>query len=466
MEKSLSTAKDQRRRLLVAAISSLILQGLFVVAASADLFEDNPPAWEPLLWGGKLTSNHEEGQRAPESAVQKILTRGPGRSDVVEKQGGTGQQGSPDTREGSNSTEVFPDGTGALSSPVSAGQTREANGEQPPRGSESGLFQRPLQTLQLPNIPPLYLTPRLQGEGEWQSQGMPVGPDGQPTIYKTSYRPSTQYANAIVHMLLFDMSRLTVNLYIGSTEPGGSVRTSTVPIEERPSLVAVTNALWKQKHSGEAGTIYRGQELKRLAPGMATLVVYKDGSVDILEWNEGIPSSIVQDAKQLRHLIVKDGKVVDSIIKGGRRSDPEIGLGYLLVEDESAGYQNWYGYGGYGYGSSPPQHTDGPDWFIATRSAFGIRPDGNLVFAVGHHISTRDLAKALVLAGCERAIHGDANPHNVLGNIYHYDQEGVIRKKAKLSPDQKTYTLDRYVDKSYTSDFFGFFTRSSEGDAS
>jgi hypothetical protein len=148
-------------------------------------------------------------------------------------------------------------------------------------------------------------------------------------------------------------------------------------------------------------------------------------------------------------------------MKGGRKSDPEIGLGYLLVEDEQVAYQGWYG-----YGTPQPQHTEGPDWFIATRSAFGIRPDGNLVFAVGHHISTRDLAKALVLAGCERALHGDANPHNVLGNIYQVDQDGVIRKKAKLSPDQKTYTLDRYVDKSYTSDFFGFFTRSSEGESS
>ena len=54
--------------------------------------------------------------------------------------------------------------------------------------------------------------------------------------------------------------------------------------------------------------------------------------------------------------------------------------------------------------------TSGDLWFLANRSAFGIRPDGNLVFAVGHHISTVDLAKALVLAGCVRGMHGDANP--------------------------------------------------------
>ncbi|MGB9618685.1 MAG: hypothetical protein ACPL7J_15300, partial [Desulfomonilaceae bacterium] len=80
-------------------------------------------------------------------------------------------------------------------------------------------------------------------------------------------------------------------------------------------------------------------------------------------------------------------------------------------------------------------------------------------FAVGHHISTKDLAKALVLAGCQRAIHGDANPHNVVGNIYFPDGNGRFARKEKLSPDQKTYTLDRYVDRSYTSDFFAFFRR-------
>jgi hypothetical protein len=91
-----------------------------------------------------------------------------------------------------------------------------------------------------------------------------------------------------------------------------------------------------------------------------------------------------------------------------------------------------------------------------TRSAFGIRKDGNLVFAIGHHISTKDLAKALVLAGCDRAIHGDANPHNVVGNLYYGNGDGEIVKRVKLSPEQRSYTLDRY-DRSYTSDFFGFF---------
>lgn len=303
----------------------------------------------------------------------------------------------------------------------------------------------------LKNIPPLYVTPVLPGEGIWRSDEMPSGPGGRPVIYKTSYRPSVEFPNAVVYMLFFDMKQLAMRLYIGSTEPGGSAGSASIEPNLRPDLLAVTNALWKQKHSGEAGAVNKGNVLKALVPGMATIVIYVDGSVDVMEWNDGIPMELVQDARQLRHLIVKDGKVVDSVIKGGKESDSEIGLGFLLSEEQPQEQQQywWNGFGG-------SNSTSGPNWFIATRSAFGIRKDGNLVFAAGYHISTKDLAKALVLAGCERAIHGDANPHNVLANLYYREGDGS-EKRAKLSPEQRN-TLDRY-DRGYTSDFFGFFIK-------
>jgi hypothetical protein len=318
----------------------------------------------------------------------------------------------------------------------------------------------PFRSIVLKNISPLYTAPELPGEGIWRSQGLPTSPDGQPVMYRTSYRPSMDHPNAIAHMLLFDMKRLSMKLYIGSSEPGGSVTTATIEPESRSFLLAVTNALWKQKHSGEAGAVFRGNVVKPLSPGMATVVVYNDGSMDIMEWNEGIPVSLVRDARQLRHLIVKDGKVVDTIVKGGQTSDGEIGLGFLLSEEQPSPDQYWWG----GYGGGQPNINYGADWFIATRSAFGIRKDGNLVFAAGYHISTKDLAKALVLAGCDRAIHGDANPHNVLGNLYYPESDGASAKKAKLSPEQRD-TLNRY-DRSYTSDFFGFFLKKDERNSS
>ncbi len=187
--------------------------------------------------------------------------------------------------------------------------------------------------------------------------------------------------------------------------------------------------------------MFRGKVIYPMVDGMATIIAYKDGSVDIREWNSEIPVNLVRDARQPRHLIVKNGMVVQSISKGNHREDAEIGLGFLL----GGGGKNLDG-----------QHF----WFVAHRSAFGIRKDGSLVFAIGHHIGSKDLAKALVLAGCDRGLHGDANPDNIVGNLYIRDSFGNLVRKIGLSPEQSKYSITRYED-GYTKDFFAFFPRNN-----
>ena len=54
----------------------------------------------------------------------------------------------------------------------------------------------------------------------------------------------------------------------------------------------------------------------------------------------------------------------------------------------------------------------------------------------------------------------------MVANLYYPDGDGGIARKERLSPDQKTYTLNRYVEKSYTSDFFAFYRRLVQGEAS
>ncbi len=465
------TAKDIEVRLCrtntVNKFYSLLIVLMFMTAFHfipvvwADDFEESPPPWEVLLRESAPAT--KQGKEKRHRLPQDERTQGKANRDSQVLGAGTKQttDAKPLSPGRTETPESWGDRLGKrfstmLSSPRSSSILLKPIIEMP--GDYSGA---PFRSISLKNIPPLYVTPPLPGEGVWQSAGLPTGKDGIPVVYRTIYRPSAEYPNAIVYMLALDMKQLSMRLYIGSAEPGGSSKTASVDPADKPRLVAITNALWKQKHSGEAGGIFRGTVLRNLTPGVATIVAYNDDSVDILEWNEGIPTSLVRDARQLRHLIVKDGKVVDSVMKGGKRADSEIGLGFLLSEVESNSNSYWSGYWG-GYGGGEPTTSYGEGWFIATRSAFGIRKDGNLVFAVGYHISTKDLAKALVLAGCERAIHGDANPHNVVGNLYYGNSGGEIVKRVKLSPEQKTYTLDRY-DRSYTSDFFGFFLKREEG---
>ncbi len=291
----------------------------------------------------------------------------------------------------------------------------------------------------LENIPPLYSSPKIEGEGVWVGEDTPSS-DGVPLIHKTTYRPSIDFPNAVVYMAVFDMSRIKVRLFIGQTEPGIYQVSDTSSRESLSRIVAITNAMWMQQHSRGAGAIFRGQVVYPMVPGMATLVIYKDDSVDILEWSNDIPVSAVKDARQLRHLIVRDGKVVNQVFKNGKTNDSEIGLGGFLVDNDGRSTMN------------------NEFWFLANRTAFGIRDDGNLVFAMGHHVGTKDLAKALALAGCKRAIHGDANIHNIVCNFYFRDENNKIIKRDRLSPEQLQYTMKRY-DQGYAKDFFAFYEK-------
>ena len=312
-------------------------------------------------------------------------------------------------------------------SPVEAETAQATEGDDP-------AFLRPQK------IPALYTSPPLEGEGVWSPEGMPEDAQGKPLMYRTAYRPSVEYPNSIVYMALFDMKRIKPRFFVGQTEPGVYGLSDSGVREDNSKIVAVTNAMWMQRHAKGAGAIFRGREIYPMVPGMATLVVYSDDSVDIIEWTDEIPRHLVKDARQLRHLIVKDGRVVEQVLKGGKIQDSELGLGGFLVDNNGVStMRNKF-------------------WFLANRTAFGIREDGNLVFAMAHHCSTKDMAKALVLAGCKRAIHADANIHNIVCNFYFRSDNGKIVKRDKLSPEQLNYTMKRY-DNGYAKDFFAFYER-------
>jgi hypothetical protein len=300
----------------------------------------------------------------------------------------------------------------------------------------------PLDLLSLDNIKPLYTSPRLEEEGVWSCTNSPRDATGRPLTYQTFYRPSVEFPNAVVFMMVIDMRKVYMKYYVGSGEPGAAQAFNDVEPPLRSRLVAITNAMWMQRHSKNAGSIFRSKEVYPMTDGLASLIVFKDGTADVREWGPDIRLDRVEDARQLLHLIVKDGAVVNSIVQNGKVKDSEIGLGFLL--------------GGGG------RDQDGKHfWYVADRSGFGIRKDGNIVFAVGHHIGTKDLAKALVLAGCERAMHADANPSNIVGNLYIKDSYGNLVRKAMLSPDQNKHSIKRYED-GYSKDFFGFFVREKE----
>ena len=428
--------RDWRRYASVLCLAVVIAQAMVLAPTDCHALGTDPASislpWEALLWGGEEVRPKHPAVDSFDPGLLVAKATPDGMDDKEQRRMEQRFDGAP--------MPAFSSGYG-------------------PATTISGcdfpcpLARNPFRSIQLRNIPPLYTNTKLPGEGIWRAKDMPSTGDGWPAIYATCYRPSVTFPNATVHMLTFDMKQISMRLYIGSGEPGANEALSKVESEQRHYLLAVTNALWKAKHSGGGGSVFRGKVITKLVPGLASVVVFKDGRVDVVEWDDSIPMSEVLDVRQLKHLIVKDGRVVDTVVKNGKKTDAEIGMGMLLNEEQPT-TRGWYG-------DSQMNSTSGDYWFIATRSAFGIRADGNLVFAVGHHIGTKDLAKALVLAGCVRAIHGDANPDNVLGNLYYTDAKGNVLRKAKLSPEQRDETLNRYLDRTYTSDFFAFYKKTN-----
>ncbi len=404
---------------------TLIIPAIIIAVFSAQSMGQEPKSsWERharLNTQTDYDANGSTSESSPPAWLEDLLTRAP--TEVTEDAHAEGSRTDIDPK-GAESTVSARQAPVPEAPPTQAAVPRETN----------PLFHQP------PDIPPLYTSPKLEGEGVWTGEDMPRSADGLPLAYKTVYRPSVEFPNSTVYMALFDMKRLKIRLFIGQTEPGIYQIANRPEEEELSKIVAITNAMWMQQHARGAGAIFRGQVIYPMVPGMATLVTYLDDSVDVIEWTDEIPVSLVRDARQLRHLIVKDGKPVEKIVKNGKITDGEIGLGGFLIDEQGRStMSNKY-------------------WFLATRTAFGIRDDGNMVFAMGHHISTKDLAKALVLAGCQRAVHGDANIHNAVCNFYFRDDKDKIVRRDKLSPGQLNYTLKRY-DQGYAKDFFAFYEK-------
>jgi len=398
---------------------ALVILGVFLTALAAQGRGDDSGSEDNRL--AKISSETSQPDRAVDYLAEpglpawldELLTRLPTSDDTSElEEELTEELYSKDTESPKN--------------------TQEAREAQSAAGSDS--FPAP------PAIAPLYNSPAMEGEGVWTGEGMPTDSQGQPLVYRSFYRPSEEYPNSIAYMALFDIKRVRLRFFIGYTEPGVYSVSYNRDREELSKIVAITNAMWMQQHARGAGAIFRGQVVYPMVAGMATMVVYQDDSVDVLEWSDDIPHNLVKDARQLRHLIVKNGLVVDKVLKSGKIQDAEIGLGGYLIDNNGAStMRNRF-------------------WFLANRTAFGIRDDGNLVFVMGHHISTRDLAKALILAGCKRAIHGDANIHNLACNFYFRDERNKVVRRDRLSPEQLKYTMSRY-DQGYAKDFFAFYEK-------
>jgi len=269
-----------------------------------------------------------------------------------------------------------------------------------------------------PPITPI-INPPLPGEGQWRRTGPLV--NGAPPVLVTTFRPDPNYPQMVAGVAWMDRSRTSLQLYPGRYEPpAGAFRgPMEVPPQLRAGLLATFNSGFKLEDSG-GGFAALGQAYAPLHDGMATLVGFRDGSVDVREWTgPPQPEPSVLFARQNLPLILENGQLNQSLSNGS-----------LWGATLGNAIRVW-------------------------RSGIGVDARGDLLYAAADNQTAESLALVLQRAGAVRAMELDINSEWVTFNFY--GAPGAS-EPSKLLPDM-TREATRYLEPD-DRDFFAVYSRS------
>ena len=224
-----------------------------------------------------------------------------------------------------------------------------------------------------PKITPVFAN-RLPGEGVWKGTGPVVG--GRPPVLVTTFRTEVDYPRIVAYVAWFDHTRTSIAWYPGRYEPPNApVRgPMSVPYGERWRLLATFNGGFIYR-DGSNGSWIDGRSYEPLKAGLATLVAYRDGRVDVKTWHGGpVAGPNVAFARQSLPLIIDHGRL-----------NPAL-------NDSS----QW----GFTLGNA----------VRVWRTGAGIDSHGNLIYAAADYQTVGTLARILQRAGAVRAMQLDINP--------------------------------------------------------
>jgi hypothetical protein len=310
----------------------------------------------------------------------------------------------------------------SLTAPAPGGPGLKALPRQP------GVAASPRRAPSRTTAPPPYLPPAivpvmhpaLPGEGVWRVTFAPAGA-ADPPVLVTSFRPDPNYPRVVAGVAWINASRSTVQLYPGVQEPAVPMPgrgPEEVPLALRSRLVATFNSAFKLADSG-GGFVYGGRTYAPMHDGLATIVRYRDGRVDVVPWT--------------------GGPVAGTDVVYARQNLP------LIVE---AGHPN-------------PNLSDGPEWGATLgnavrvwRSAVGVDAHGDLIYAAADDQTVGSLAQILVHAGAVRAMELDINAY--WPSFITYTGPGAVGA-ANLLPDMQR-SPQRYLTPD-DRDFFAVYLR-------
>jgi hypothetical protein len=306
----------------------------------------------------------------------------------------------------------------SLNAPATGGPGLKALPHQTALGGSAAAAHRKIHYYRPAAIPPV-MHPPLPGEGQWHATFAEGGT--RPPVLVTSFRPDPNYPQLVAGVAWIDSGRTTTWLYPGRLEPDvpmASRGPEEVPPRLRSRLVATFNSGFKLVDSG-GGFAVGGHTYAPLKDGLATIVRYTDGRLDVIPWSYGptVPANIVF-ARQNLPLIVNHG-----------RPNPNL--------------------------------SDGPEWGATLgnavrvwRSAVGVDAHGNLIYAAANYQTVGSLAAIMIRAGAVRAMELDINSYWTSFISYRYP--GAV-DHANLLADMNRPS-DRYLSIE-DRDFFAVYTR-------
>ena len=236
-----------------------------------------------------------------------------------------------------------------------------------------------------PAIRPIAADP-LSGEGQWQVAGRLVG--GLPVVRVAYLRPDPVHTSLLTGVMWLDTNLLQAELVPGTALPNSMSSWpglhSFIPASRRDNLVATFNSGFLLRDSG-GGWYSQGQMAVPLVEGVASLVVYKDGTVTVAQWGrDATMSPSVAAVRQNLRLIVDGGQL-----------NPAVATDNIKLWGRTLGNST-----------------------LVWRSGVGVAKDGALIYAAGDKLSVKSLAGVLLQAGCVRAMELDINSKWTSANYY------------------------------------------------
>ena len=315
---------------------------------------------------------------------------------------------------------------GAVGSPPSVSATRQPGVTSDPRPTAISAPPRPTSTPAPPTtlpwqpaaIPPR-VSPARPGEGVWAPAD--TWRAGPAPVLTTTFRPDPAQPQLTAYLAWIRTSNTQLGLYPGYEGPGPTTSNrgpEMVPLSGRGRLLATFNSGFYERDAA-AGFYAHGTLYFPMRKGLATVVAYADGHVNVVDWQGGsVPPPDVVVARQNLSLLVDRGAAA------------------ALVDD------------GASWGLT--LHGATRVW----RTGLGIDSSGNLIYAAAPDQTAGSLASILMAAGAVRAMELDINPEWPIFVTY----RGPGATGPALFVPNPNQIPDRFLYPS-TKDFFAVFGR-------